>query len=118
MWTISNQQLANMKATRRAEFERQVCKSIIQRLDSPEVAEGMIREIVHRQTEHIIVFGFTEVEPILKFLQLSFSYPLLQEVPLSGDIINILSSPDKQRDKIDRLQDFLELTHEKQKQDV
>ncbi|GEM_PF-3261149 len=118
MWTISNQQLANMKATRRAEFERQVCHYIRQSQDSAEAAEGMIREIVHRQTEHIIVFGFTEIEPILRFFQLSLSHPLLQEMPLPKEIIRILSSPDKQRDKIDKLQVFLELTLEKQKQDV
>lgn len=114
MWTISKQQLEGMAATKRSEFERQACKRIMKRNESPYILEKDVRDIVHSQTNHIIMYGFTQMDAIIQFFELSISYPQLRTVPLPEEVINILDSPDKQSEKINKLRLWLSLTPKNQ----
>lgn len=108
MWTITNQQLCNMKETRRAEFERQMCNHIMQRHTG--VNESMVKEIVLTQTNHIVLYGFTQMEPIVKFFELSMSYTLIRGEQLLPEIQEILSEAEEESTKIEKIEVFLKNT--------
>lgn len=107
MWTITNQQLVNMRVTRRTEFERKLYKHIVQRLSPVKYNEQWLKELIGKHTDYVMQYGFTELEPITLFLELIIAYPLLQKEEMPPEVQTILDGESAQSKRIARLQTYL-----------
>lgn len=109
MWTISKKQLIAISNSMRYEFERRACFAMMKEMKN--LSESEIKDIIHIQTDKIVMYHIDKENAMMQFIRLSFEYPVLQAEVLPESLHEILSSSEDENMRLENLTNQLNINN-------